>query len=232
MPKLFIVATPIGNLSDMTYRAVETLKNVDFVLCEDTRVTQKLLNHFEISTPTMSFHQHSTEARMREIQQLLESGKSLALVSDAGTPGISDPGGLLIEYLCDQEFSEKLEIIPIPGACSPIAALSASGFSSDKFVFLGFVPHKKRRIQFLESVGESSYTVAFFESSHRIAKCIEQLGHILEPERKICIARELTKKFETFYRGTMEEILQMNISPKGEFVVVVEGKKKKRRIEE
>lgn len=216
---LFIVATPIGNLSDITLRALETLKTVDVILCEDTRVTQKLLNHFEIKTPTMSYHQHSDDKRVREIVAMLGSGKNLALVTDAGTPGISDPGNKLIAD-CRLKISD-LQIVPIPGVSAVIAALSISGFPTDKFLFFGFPPHKKGRNKFFQEVAEAKYTVAFYESSHRITKAIAQLAQVLEPERNLCICRELTKKFETVYRGTMAEIWEMTVSEKGEFVVVV-----------
>lgn len=216
---LFIAATPIGNLSDITFRAIDVLKSVDMILCEDTRVTQKLLNHFEIKTPTMSYHQHSDDKKVREITALLESGKNLALVTDAGTPGISDPGNKLISDLRLRILD--LQIVPIPGPSAVISALSISGFPTDKFLFLGFPPHKKGRNKFFQEVADAKYTVAFYESSHRITKAIAQLVGVLEPERNVCICRELTKKFETVYRGTMAEISEMAVSEKGEFVVVV-----------
>lgn len=216
---LCIVATPIGNLSDITLRAIETLKTADLILCEDTRVTQKLLNHFGIQTKTMSYHQHSDSRRVREIADLLESGKNLALVTDAGTPGISDPGNKLIADL--RLWISDLNFVPVPGASAVITALSVSGFPTDKFLFLGFPPHKKGRDKFFREVAEAKYTVAFYESSHRITKAIAQLAAVLEPERNVCICRELTKKFETVYRGTMKEIGEMTVSEKGEFVVVV-----------
>lgn len=231
---LFIVATPIGNLSDITLRALETLKTVDVILCEDTRVTQKLLNHFEIKTPTMSYHQHSDEKRVREIARLLESEKNLALVTDAGTPGISDPGNKLIAHLTSdfsnqtsasdrspKSESRSLITVPIPGPSAVIAALSISGFPTDKFLFLGFPPHKKGREKFFREVAEAKYTVVFYESNHRIKKAINQLHEVLRPNQSVCVCRELTKKFETVYRGTIEEILKREISEKGEFVVVV-----------
>lgn len=216
---LFIVATPIGNLSDITMRALETLKTADLILCEDTRVTQKLLNHFGIQTKTMSYHQHSDNRRVKEIAAMLESGQNLALVTDAGTPGISDPGNKLIAD-CRFRISD-LNIVPIPGASAVITALSISGFPTDKFLFLGFPPHKKGRERFFCEVAEAKYTVAFYESSHRITKAMTQLGRVLDPERNICICRELTKKFETVYRGTIAEIEEMAVSEKGEFVVIV-----------
>ncbi len=222
MGTLFIVATPIGNLADMTLRAIETLKSVDFVLCEDTRNTQKLLNHFEISTKTLSYHQHSDTRKVQEILQHLQEGKNLALVTDAGTPGISDPGNLLVQFLAASAV--PVEVVPIPGASAVIAALSISGFATDKFLFLGFPPHKNKRQKFFQIVADSDYTTAFYESSHRIGKAIDALTQVLDTNRKVCVCRELTKKFETVYRGTMLQLHEMKIPDKGEFVIVVEGK--------
>jgi len=215
---LYIVATPIGNLGDITLRAVETLKNVDFILCEDTRQTQKLLNHFEIKTKTISYHQHSKGGKVYMINSLLEANKNLALVTDAGTPGVADPGNKLINQLT----SKQINIVPVPGPSAVIAALSVSGFPTDKFLFLGFPPHKGRA-NFFKKVAESEHTVAFYESSHRIKKCLDELNGILDRSAQLCVCRELTKKFETIYRGTIEEIIKKNIPEKGEFVVVVTG---------
>lgn len=217
--KLYVVATPIGNLGDITLRALEILKSVDFILCEDTRVTSKLLAHFEINISTISYHQHSEDQKVREIIDLLKQGKNLALVTDAGTPGISDPGNKLIESIVHS--SEFIEIIPIPGVSAVVAALSISGFPTDKFIFLGFPPNKKGRKTYFENLAKLEYTVAFYESNHRIKKCLAELSVVLDSKRKLCVCRELTKKFETIYRGTIEEILEMNISEKGEFVVVI-----------
>ncbi|KKQ28079.1 MAG: Ribosomal RNA small subunit methyltransferase I [Candidatus Magasanikbacteria bacterium GW2011_GWC2_37_14] len=232
--KLYIVATPIGNLGDITLRALETLKSVDFVLCEDTRVTQNLLNHFAIKTKSISYHQHSGVEKISEIIKLLETGKNLALVTDAGTPGISDPGNYLIAEIvkkCHAEFISASQgilkpvqddsIVPIPGASAVITALSISGFSTDKFLFLGFPPHKKGRKTFFEELAKVEHTVCFYESNHRIKKCLGELADVLEEDRQMCVCRELTKKFETIYRGTIKEILTKNISEKGEFVIVI-----------
>lgn len=216
---LYIVATPIGNLGDITLRALETLKSVDFILCEDTRHTQKILNHFEIKTPTISYHQHSDEKKLREIKEILESGKSLALVTDAGTPGISDPGNNLIRQLTIEQFN-NLTITPVPGPSALTAALSISGFDTSKVLFLGFPPHKGRA-KFFKEVAEAQHTVAFYESNHRIKKCLGELAEVLDKKRQICVCRELTKQFETIYRGTIDEILQMKILEKGEFVIVI-----------
>lgn len=223
--KLFIVATPIGNLGDITMRALDTLRTVDLVLCEDTRETRKLLAHYDIKTPTTSYHQHTDAAKVREISDLLVAGKQLALVTDAGTPGISDPGNHLIATLV-QQFSgdnnlNNITIVPIPGPAAVIAALSVSGFPTDKFLFLGFPPHKKGRQTFFKDLAASVHTVAFYESNHRIEKCLTELATVLETNRHMCIARELTKKFETIYRGTVAEVSTKKIPPKGEFVVIV-----------
>lgn len=217
--QLFIVATPIGNLGDITARALETLRAGDLVLCEDTRVTKNLLDHYEIKTPTMSYHQHSEPAKIREIQELLNNGKNLALVTDAGTPGISDPGNFLIQEVLKN--NDQIIITPIPGPSAVIAALSISGFPTDKFLFLGFPPHKKGRQTFFKDVAESDYTVVFYESSHRIKKCLAELAGVLSPKRKMCVCRELTKKFESVYRGTASEIAAMKIPDKGEFVIAI-----------
>ncbi|HBU06523.1 MAG TPA: 16S rRNA (cytidine(1402)-2'-O)-methyltransferase [Candidatus Magasanikbacteria bacterium] len=239
--KLYIVATPIGNLGDITLRALKILKSVDFILCEDTRVTLNLLNHFEIKTKTISYHQHSEEKKVREIKELLEQGKNLALVTDAGTPGISDPGNQLINVILSEARRAKSKyppveegdpstplrsaqddtVEPIPGPSAVITALSISGFPTDKFVFMGFPPHKKGRKTFFADVAKAEYTVAFYESNHRIKKCLGELAEVLEEDRQMCVCRELTKKFETIYRGTIKEILAMNISEKGEFVIVI-----------
>lgn len=219
---LSIVATPLGNLADMSERAKATLQQADIVLCEDTRVTGKLLSVCNIRVSAMSYHQHSNTKKFREILLLLQEGKHLALVSDAGTPGISDPGNLLIDFLVREDAT--LSITPVPGPCAEVAALSICGFATDKYIFLGFPPHKKKRKQFFEEVGASVYTTVFYESPHRIEKAIEILSDILEPNRKVVVCRELTKKFETIYRGTIQEVIAMHIPAKGEFTIVVQAK--------
>ncbi len=220
--QLYIVATPIGNLGDFTRRAIETLKDVDLVLCEDTRVTQTLLNHYKISTQTLSYHQHSDEKKVKQIISLLDEGKNLALVTDAGTPGISDPGNRLIFDLGLQ--IKDLTIIPIPGASAVTTAMSISGFPTDKFIFMGFPPHKNKRQKFFKEVSKNKYTTVFYESNHRIIKCLNNLKEVLDQDRQIVICRELTKKFETIYRGTIDEMIKMDIKEKGEFVVVINSK--------
>ena len=216
---LFIVATPIGNLGDISPRALDCLRNADVVLCEDTRQTVKLLNYYEIKVKTLSYHQHSTASKVNEIRVLLDEGKKVALVSDAGTPGISDPGNRLIFELV--ATNPDLEVSPLPGASAMISALSVSGFPTDKFLFLGFPPHKKGRQTFFREVAANEVTTVFYESNHRIEKCLQELSVVLEPKRQIMIARELTKQFESIYRGTISEILAMKMPEKGEFVVVI-----------
>jgi len=216
--ELCIVSTPIGNLSDITARALETLGSVDIILCEDTRVSKKLLDHYGIGTPVLSYHQHSSFARIQEVILLLQQGKRIALITDAGTPGISDPGNELIQQITR---NKEQKITPIPGPSAVIAALSISGFPTDKFLFLGFPPHKKKRKKFFEEVAASQYTVAFYESSHRIKKSLGELSQVLSPDTHLCVCRELTKKFEQSYRGTITEITSMDIPEKGEFVVIV-----------
>ena len=218
MPKLYIIATPIGNLGDITLRALEVLKDVDLILCEDTRVTKKLLNHYDINTPVESYHQHSNLKKIDYIKSLLKQGKNLALVSDSGTPGISDPGNKLVGELMSSELMSNVEIIPIPGASAIIAIASISGFPMDKFVFLGFPPHKKGRQKFFKELAEYKYPVILYESPYRIIKTLKQLEEAGKFD--VVVGRELTKKFETIYRGKIKDIIN-KINPKGEFVIVV-----------
>ena len=220
-PFLYIVATPIGNLEDITLRALEILQSVDLILCEDTRVTSKLLAHYEIKKPLQSYHQHSKLAKVERILEALEEGKNIALVSDAGTPGISDPGGMLVEAVA-KRFSDSVVVVPIPGANAALAALSVSGFPTDRFVFLGFPPHKKGRKTFFDEVAAREETQVFYESKHRIEKALTELAARLG-DRPIVVARELTKQFETIYRGTAAECLAKLQHDKilGEFVVVI-----------
>ena len=221
MATLYIVATPIGNLQDMTLRAVETLKRVDLILCEDTRVTQKLLSHYEIKTPTLSYHQHSKLNKTEYILDILKQGKNLALVSDAGTPGVSDPGNQLIQKIVES-LGDSVKIEPTPGASAVTALASISGFPVDKFLFLGFPPMKNKRKKFFEEVADSKYSTVFYESPYRIIKTLKELSPLIG-EREIVVCRELTKKFETIYRGEIEEVIK-NIEGgeiKGEFAVIV-----------
>ncbi len=222
MAKLYMISTPIGNLKDISPRAIKTLKEVDLILCEDTRVTQKLLNYYQIKKPTISYHQHSQLKKQNQILEELKKDKNLALMADAGTPTISDPGAKLIDYLISQ--LPDLEIIPIPGPSAVIAALSVSGFPADKFVFFGFPPIKKKRKRFFEEVAQSKYTAVFYESPHRIIKTLTELEKVAN--RQVVVCRELTKKFETIYRGKINEIISQLTRDKikGEFVVVLEKK--------
>ena len=235
MSKFYVVATPIGNMGDITLRAIETLKNVDLILCEDTRETKKILNKYAINTPTMSYHTQSKLSKIDKIFELLEEGKDLALVSDAGTPGISDPGAMLVSQIKErvqERFLKKLpqepffnvDVIPIPGASAVITALSASGLPTHEFTFLGFLPHKKGRETLFKEIKDAKRTMVFYESPHRILKTLESLGKFC-PNKKICIARELTKIYEEFKTGSPVELLEYliknPIKQKGEFTVIV-----------
>jgi 16S rRNA (cytidine1402-2'-O)-methyltransferase len=227
MSKFYVVATPIGNLGDMTFRAVEVLKKADLILCEDTRTTKRLLDKYSINTKTASYNAHSKTSKKDFIIELLEEGKDIALVSDAGTPCISDPGVLIVSQIREHFKQGEVEIVPIPGASALISALSVSGIPSSEFIFLGFLPHKKGRETLFKEMIESERVMAFYESPHRITKTLESLNkHI--PDRKIVIARELTKIYEQTLSGTPEEILQyFNDHPdklRGEFVVIISSK--------
>jgi 16S rRNA (cytidine1402-2'-O)-methyltransferase len=231
MSKFYVIATPIGNLGDITLRAIETLQNVDLILCEDTRVTKKLLDKYNINKPTMSYHAQSKLAKTDKIFELLEEGKNLALVSDAGTPGISDPGALLVSQIKEHflppisgEGRGEVNVIPIPGASAVVAALSASGLPTHEFTFLGFLPHKKGRETLFKEISVSKRTMVFYESPHRILKTLESLQKFC-PDKKVCLARELTKIYEEFKTGSPTELLEyLNKNPvkqKGEFTVIV-----------
>lgn len=229
MSKLYIVATPIGNLSDITLRAIETLKQVDLILCEDTRVSKTLLDRYDISTKVSSYHQHSGTGKIDSLLEKLKTGIDLALITDAGTPGISDPGNLLIAEVL-KKIGDDCEIIPIPGPSAVISALSISGLPTDKFLFLGFIPHKKGRETLFKRIASSPETIVFYESTHRIMKTMQSLSELLDNERRVAVCRELTKKFETIYRGNINQVLEKikNDTTKGEFVVIVDGHKSKK----
>lgn len=225
MATLYIVATPIGNLEDVTKRALRILSEVDLILCEDTRVTKKLLERYRIETPTLSYHQHSKLKKVEEITRFLREGKKLALVSDAGTPGVSDPGNKLIQEVVNA-LGHQLQIIPVPGPSAAMAAASISGVSMNKFLFLGFPPAKKRRKSFFEEMLTSIYPIIFYESTYRIVKTLKEIQE--EAERRsavlsVVVCRELTKKFETVYRGEIREIIREmeKGETRGEFVVVL-----------
>ncbi|MCK4781818.1 16S rRNA (cytidine(1402)-2'-O)-methyltransferase [Candidatus Parcubacteria bacterium] len=227
MAIFYIVATPIGNLKDVSPRALEVLKGADFILCEDTRITRKLLERYDIKTPALSYHQHSKLKKVEYIIELLKARKNLALVSDAGTPGVSDPGNLLISQVFEQ-LGDEIQIIPIPGPSALIAAASISGFPMDRFLFMGFPPTKRKRKKFFEKVLQSEYPVIFYESRYRILKSLRDLRETdAEHTRNIVVCRELTKKFETIYRGTINEVIKQieEDKVKGEFVVVINSRR-------
>ena len=212
---LYTVATPIGNLKDITYRAVQILKDVDLIVAEDTRHSRILLKEYGIETPMDSFHAHSGDGKLEKIMERLRGGDDVALISDAGTPGISDPGYRLISKVRE----EGLEIIPIPGASAFLCALQASGLPTDKFIYLGFLPLKKGRQKLLDSMIDEKRTVVYYESPHRVLKTLSQIAERM-PERYIVVARELTKIYEEFVSGKAAEIAD-KVKVKGEFVIMV-----------
>jgi len=219
--KLYIVSTPIGNLKDITSRALETLEQVDFILCEDTRITSRLLNHYNITKKLISFNAVSETKKIPIALKKIQIGENCALVSDAGTPAISDPGIRLIS----QAIKEEIEIIPIPGASALIAALTVSGLPTDAFVFEGFLPQKKGRQKKLKELSEEKRTIVLYESTYRIKKLVDELVDYM-PDRFMVVCRELTKKFEETWRGYPNELKkQLNEKVvKGEFVVVISPK--------
>jgi len=216
---LYIVATPIGNLQDITLRALEILKQVDLIACEDTRVTKKLLMRYEIGKPMISFHQHSQLSKFDKIIAELKSGKSIVLVTDAGTPGVSDPGNMLVA----EAIKNEIKTIPIPGASALSAIISVAGIDMQKFTFLGFPPHKKGRETFFKEVAGAEYPIIYYESMHRVVKNLELLKN-LAPDKKIILGREITKMFEEIVRGSVSEVLlyfQENSDKiKGEFTII------------
>lgn len=220
MGTLYVVATPIGNLRDLTTRAEETFGAVSVVLCEDTRVTGKLLHHLGIKRELVALHQHTERSSMKTLIERLRAGESMALVTDAGTPGISDPGGIFIEELV--RLAPEIVITPIPGANAIAAALSVSGVPADVYTFFGFPPHKKAREKFFDTLTSTEHTGVFYESTHRIEKALTQIGE-RQKDRQLIVCRELTKLHETIYRGTAHQILAalQATSTKGEFVVVL-----------
>jgi 16S rRNA (cytidine1402-2'-O)-methyltransferase len=221
LPGLYIVSTPIGNLKDITLRALDTLKNVDLIACEDTRHTGLLLNHYNIKNKLISFHEYNKRVQTTEIINMLKQGNSVALVSDAGTPGISDPG----YYLIREAIKENLAVIPIPGPSALLAALVISGLPSDRFAFEGFLQKREgRKHKKLENLKTEPRTMIFYDSPFRILKSLKDMLEIMG-DRNIVLVRELTKKFETVMRGKTSEIIKEleNKKPKGEFVLMVEG---------
>jgi 16S rRNA (cytidine1402-2'-O)-methyltransferase len=222
--KLFLVPTPIGNLEDITLRAIRVLSEVDAVLAEDTRNTGKLLKHLEISKPLYSHHSHNEHVGVQGVIKMLEAGKKLALVSDAGTPGISDPGYLLVKAC----LAKGIEIESLPGATAFVPALVNSGFPTDRFVFEGFLPHKKGRQTRFKNLADEERTIILYESPHRIIKTLEQIVEFISPDRQVLVAREITKLHEQMHRGKANEVLlyfQTNPDKvRGELVIVIEGK--------
>lgn len=219
--KLFLCATPIGNLSDMTFRAIETLKSVDLIAAEDTRNTIKLLNHFEIKTPMTSYHEFNKIDKGHELIRKLQDGVNIALVSDAGTPGISDPGEELVKFC----YEAGIEVSSIPGPAACITALTMSGLSTRRFCFEGFLPQdKKEKLQVLQRLENETRTTIFYEAPHRLTKTLTALAQYI-PGRKITCCKELTKRYENARQMTIEEALDFyqNQPPKGEFVLVIEG---------
>lgn len=220
---LYIVATPIGNLEDITLRAIRILKDVDIIAAEDTRHTLKLLNHLEISKPLISYHRHNEEARQETIIQKLFEGQNVALVSDAGTPGICDPGEVIIKRCIE----ENIPIVPIPGACAMINALICSGISTKEFIFLGFLPlNKNNREEKLNEIEQQEKTIILYEAPHKLKETLKDLKKIIG-NRKIILARELTKIHEEFIRKDIDELIELSETLKGEVVLIIEGEEHK-----
>lgn len=227
---LYLVATPIGNLKDITFRAIETLQSVDLIAAEDTRHTAKLLHHYQIKTPTISYHQHNHQARVAELTTKLLNGFNIALVTDAGTPAISDPGYHLVLACIDA----NINIIPIPGAIAAINGLVASGLPTEKFCFEGFLPTKKKlRDNLLNKLQTEKRTLIFYEAPHKLQKTLADLAQFLGENRNISLARELTKIHEDFWRGNLGKAIEFyqNREPKGEYTIIVEGNNEKEEIE-
>ena len=221
MSKLYIVPTPIGNLDDITLRAIKTLEAADYILAEDTRTTAFLLKHLGIEKKLYSHHKFNEHATAASVAEAIGEGRTVALVSDAGTPGISDPGFLLVRTCVEA----GIEVETLPGATALIPALVQSGFPCDRFCFEGFLPQKKGRTKRLQELAEEQRSIIFYESPFRVVKCLEQLSEVFGEERKVSVSRELTKKFEQTVRGTIAEVLEhfRTHEPKGEFVIVVAG---------
>ena len=217
--KLYIVATPIGNLEDITLRALNILREVDLIAAEDTRHTLKLLNHFEITKPLISYHRHNEEIKSDVLIEKIKKGENIALVSDAGTPGICDPG----ESVIKKAIEENIEVIPIPGACAMINALIASGIETKEFCFLGFLPlNKKLRKEKLEEIKKANKTTIIYEAPHKMKATLEDLKEVIE-NRKVVLARELTKIHEQFIRGNIDELLNKIDDLKGEMILIIEA---------
>ena len=227
MGKLFLVPTPIGNLGDMTFRAVETLNTADLILAEDTRVSSKLLKYYNIHKPLVSFHMYNEHRRLSEVISKLKSGLTIAVISDAGTPGISDPGFLLVR----EAIMNDIEVNCLPGPTALIPALIQSGLSAERFVFEGFLPLKKGRNKRLENLMDEPRTIIFYESPHKILKTLNQLIDFFGPERAVSVSRELSKIYEETFRGSLSEAADhfFHHAPKGEFVICLLGSQKNNR---
>ncbi|MEG1650126.1 MAG: 16S rRNA (cytidine(1402)-2'-O)-methyltransferase [Rikenellaceae bacterium] len=228
MAKLYIVPTPIGNLDDITLRAVKTLESVDTILCEDTRTSSVLLNHLNIKKPLWSYHKFNEHQVTEKIVEHISGGMDVALISDAGTPGISDPGFMLVRSCVEHD----VEVETLPGATALIPALVDSGFPCDKFCFEGFLPQKKGKKTMLENLATESRTIIFYESPHRVVKTLEMISTIFSHNPQISVSREISKKFEQTKRGTALQLIEWFAAhpPKGEFVIIVEGFKKIKNI--
>lgn len=222
MSKLYLIPTPVGNMEDITLRALRLLKEVDMILAEDTRTTAKLLKHYEITTPLLSHHKFNEHQQVERIAERIERGENIALVSDAGTPGISDPGFLLTRTC----IKHGIETECLPGATAFVPALVNSGLPCDRFCFEGFLPQKKGRQKKLSALTEENRTMIFYESPFRLVKALEQMAEIFGPQRHACVAREISKMFEEFKRGTLEELISYynQHGVKGEIVLLVAGK--------
>jgi 16S rRNA (cytidine1402-2'-O)-methyltransferase len=218
---LYVIATPIGNMDDITLRALRILGKVDLIAAEDTRTTGNLLRHHGISTPCLSYFSHNERQRIPRLLEHLEAGKTLAVVSDAGTPGISDPAAMLVAAVIEQGF----DVIPVPGACAALAALTASGLRMDRFHFEGFLPVKKRRQTRLRDLADEQRSIILYESVHRLLKTLRELKDVMG-NRRASVSREISKRFEQTIRGTLSEIIEHfeSNTPRGEFVIVVEGR--------
>lgn len=224
MKSLSLVPTPVGNLKDITLRALEVLKEADLILAEDTRQTKKLLMHFEIDTPMASFHMHNEHKVTQRFVDQMKAGQHIAMVSDAGTPGISDPGFLLVRAA----IADDIEVEVLPGATAFVPAIVGSGLPCDKFLFEGFLPHKKGRQKILTSLAEEERTLVFYESPHRLVKSLTLMSQFFGEDRKACVCREISKLFEEYQRNNLAELIvhYTNNPPKGEIVIVVAGKGK------
>ena len=221
MSKLYLVPTPIGNLEDMTFRAITVLKDVDFILAEDTRTSGKLLKHFDINTQMHSHHMHNEHKTVKKWADEISSGKNIALITDAGTPAISDPGFLLVRECVENQ----IEVDCLPGASAFVPALVNSGLPCDRFTFEGFLPQKKGRQTRLKALATESKTMIFYESPYRIVKSLQQFGEYMGLDRRVSVSREISKRFEETIRGTLAEVIAhfTEKEPKGEFVIVLEG---------